>query len=271
MLSAALEEALKSGRLGHCLLFVGAEGSGQNEAAVLLAKRVFANEVDAGLLEKGSHPDFVKIGPEEGDTMIKIDAVKALIARASLRPLRAPAKFFVIDEAHLMNEVAQNALLKTLEEPQGRTHFVLITSAPNGLLETIRSRAQKFYFSPKAQATPLDEDLLKLYRSALKYILGGSTLWPDLSKEERPDVMRVLDALASALRDILMIRVGAAEIIASEEDLLDKKEFARKTSEEEIERLIELLAEAKEQVKLSLNVKIVMNTLWDSARTAHAR
>ncbi len=269
MLSDALEEALKRNRLGHCLLFVGAESSGQKEAAWALAEKVF--EGDSRLIMQGSHPDFMMIGPEEDDTMIKLSAVKELIARAGLAPLKAPAKFFVIDQAHLMNETAQSALLKTLEEPPGRTHFILITSTPNGLLETIRSRAQKFYFSPKVEAKVLDEDLLKQYRAAFKFMMGGNALWPDFSKEERVDVMCVLDALASTLRDSLMIRIGAGQLLASEEDLLDKKEFARRFSEQEIAQRIEFLADAKEKVKSSLNVKIVMNHLWDQIGAINAR
>jgi DNA polymerase III delta prime subunit len=267
----ALEEAVKNGRLGHCLLFVGPDGAGQKDAAVALAQKVFGDPVDAALVEKGSHPDFTVIGPEEGDTMIKIEAVKALVARAGLRPLRASAKFFIIEEAHLMNEVAQNALLKTLEEPGGNAHFILITSAPGGLIETIRSRAQKFYFSPRPQVRTLDEDTLKLFRAGFKYMTGGSRLWPDFSKEERTDVMKTLDALADAFRDVLMIRIGTPDLVASEEDLLDKKECARRMDEEEIGRLIELLADAKDKIKSSLNIKITMNSLWDAAGAAHAR
>jgi 2-phospho-L-lactate guanylyltransferase (CobY/MobA/RfbA family) len=100
---------------------------------------------------------------------------------------------------------------------------------------------------------------------------GGSRLWPDFSKEERTDVMRALDVLADAFRDVLMIRIGTPDLVASEEDLLDKKECARRMSEDEIGRLIELLADAKDKIKSSLNVKITMNSLWDAVGTAHAR
>ena len=74
-------------------------------------------------------------------------------APAYLTPLSAPAKTFIIDEAELIDTVGQNALLKTLEEPPRRTYIFLVTSRPERLLPTIRSRCQHVRFVPLDHAS----------------------------------------------------------------------------------------------------------------------
>lgn len=83
---------------------------------------------------------------------ILVDSIRHLEREANFRPYEAKARFFVIDDAHKMNDAASNALLKTLEEPSSTSHIFLITSRPDGLLQTIRSRCQTIRFAPVAAA-----------------------------------------------------------------------------------------------------------------------
>jgi DNA polymerase III subunit delta' len=151
----ALEAALRGGdeSLTHAYLFHGPPGTGKREAA-----RAFA----AALLREGSsdpddterrvragvHPDLTWVEPRGAHEILVDDVRSEVVRQAALRPFEANRRVFVIAEADRMNEESQNALLKTLEEPGSFAHFILISSAPGRLLETIPSRCQQVRFGP---------------------------------------------------------------------------------------------------------------------------
>lgn len=82
---------------------------------------------------------------------IRVDQIRDLEREAQYRPVEGRGRYFLIDDAHLMQEQASNALLKTLEEPNPTTHIILLTSRPASLLVTIRSRSQLVRFTPIAR------------------------------------------------------------------------------------------------------------------------
>ena len=92
------------------------------------------------------HPDVGTVIPYNRN--ILVDAIRHLESEANFRPYEAKARFFIIDDADKMNDAASNALLKTLEEPPPTTHIFLITSRPDSMLPTIRSRCQMLRFAP---------------------------------------------------------------------------------------------------------------------------
>ncbi|MBI3178098.1 MAG: hypothetical protein HYZ27_00460 [Deltaproteobacteria bacterium] len=98
----------------------------------------------------GTHPDVVRIAPE-GDEAISIDVIRELTQRLSLSPVESPIKVALIDAADRMLPTAQNALLKTLEEPPGRAVIMLATSRPRVLLLTVRSRCQRVSLAPNSK------------------------------------------------------------------------------------------------------------------------
>jgi DNA polymerase-3 subunit delta' len=96
-------------------------------------------------IARGVHADVLLIEP--GDTgAIRIDQVRDAIERAAYRPFEGRRRVVIVDDADLMNQDAQNALLKTLEEPPAASTFVLVTSRPDMLLPTVRSRCQRLRF-----------------------------------------------------------------------------------------------------------------------------
>jgi DNA polymerase-3 subunit delta' len=92
------------------------------------------------------HPDLGTVIPYNRN--ILVDAIRHLEAEANFRPYEAPVRIFIIDDADKMNDSASNALLKTLEEPPSTSYIFLITSRPDSLLPTIRSRCQTIRFAP---------------------------------------------------------------------------------------------------------------------------
>jgi DNA polymerase-3 subunit delta' len=177
---ASIRSALRRGALHHAYLFGGPEGTGKARAAVLLAQAANCEGGVAGpgglredpcgacgpcrKIEKGLHPDVLVIAeervmakagrwePKGGRAPSKdivVDQVRDLVDhRLAMKRFEGRRRFVVFDPADAMNPAAQNALLKTLEEPPEDTTLVLVASSPDGLLPTIRSRCLRVPFAP---------------------------------------------------------------------------------------------------------------------------
>jgi DNA polymerase III subunit delta' len=97
-------------------------------------------------IESEVHPDFFLISPQSGQ--IRIEEIRAIDDALSLKPFEGKWKIVIVDEAHMMNSYAANAFLKTLEEPPKESLIILISSNPDRLPDTIRSRCSRLNFTP---------------------------------------------------------------------------------------------------------------------------
>lgn len=177
---AAIRGALLNNRLGHAYLFIGPEGVGKATLARRLTQSLLCEHpadkrtdgIDPCLecraclrVAADAAPDVEHIaigGPcsEEGhrdhtadsSSRIRICQIRRLSKLASLAPFQAPRRIFVIDSANDLQTEAAHALLKTLEEPPGDTLIILLTTDPNQLLPTIRSRCQELTLRPLPKA-----------------------------------------------------------------------------------------------------------------------
>lgn len=150
--------AVGTGRVPHAYLFEGPPGVGKRGAALGLALALNCAEAPrrgcgacetCRRIEMGLHPDVPTFAPD-GPQLV-IEQAKAIVALAQSRPHEAAARVVIVDGADALNPSAANSLLKTLEEPAPRNHVVLCTSAPDRLLPTIRSRAQRVRFRALAE------------------------------------------------------------------------------------------------------------------------
>lgn len=151
-----LKNAVRLQRLPHAFLFSGPSQVGKRRVALEMAKLVSCQEAvleqrpcqqcSACLaVSKGLYPDLILLSPEKKE--LSISQMRELSRKMSLRAYGSSFKVALIDEAHYMRQEAQNAFLKTLEEPTRKSIFVLITEYPARLLPTIRSRIQPVRFS----------------------------------------------------------------------------------------------------------------------------
>jgi DNA polymerase III subunit gamma/tau len=148
-----LVQALNSGRIAHAFLFTGIRGVGKTTAARILARCLDCAEGPTAEpcgncaacqeIRAGTALDVVEI---DGATYRKIDDARAIIENLGYRPARDRFKIYIIDEAHQLTEQAFNALLKTLEEPPPHVKFILATTEPQKMPETILSRLQRYDF-----------------------------------------------------------------------------------------------------------------------------
>ncbi|MDX9719947.1 MAG: DNA polymerase III subunit delta' [Myxococcota bacterium] len=157
-----LLRALGSGRLAHAWLLTGRDGIGKRllakrfAQALLCKSTVLGQGVEAVArcgtcvhchrVEQELHPDVLFLRPEGASLLIK--QIRDMQAGIAFNPFEARMRVVFIEEAHTLMEAAANALLKTLEEPTGKTIIILITDRPQQLLPTIISRCQVLRFAP---------------------------------------------------------------------------------------------------------------------------
>jgi len=182
----SLKRAVRHERTAHAYLFTGREGVGKKLAAVHFACLLNCPEpeTDAArscrtcrrIIEE-KHPDVIIERPDKD--MIRIDRVRNLGSFFKYAPVEGRHRVVIINDAHLMNIPAQNALLKTLEEPPPGRVLVLISAKPAALLPTVRSRCRKVRFGPipvELLATLLrtEHGLSPEHAAALAPMSGGS-------------------------------------------------------------------------------------------------
>ena len=150
-----LTNALEQGRTAHGYIFSGHRGIGKTTVARILAMCLNCRSSDKPLAEPcgvcescteiraGNSVDVIEI---DAATNRGIDEIRELREAARYRPARDRFKIYILDEAHQITDAAFNALLKTLEEPPGHVVFMLATTQPEDIPQTIRSRCQHFSF-----------------------------------------------------------------------------------------------------------------------------
>lgn len=159
---STLEHAVTEGRLSHAYLFCGPRGTGKTTMARILAKSLLCQGADAaraqgaaGCLPDGSCPECAAIAEGTHPDVYELDAAsrtgvdnvrEEIIGSVNFAPVRGAYKIYIIDEVHMLTTAAFSALLKTLEEPPAHVVFVLCTTDPQKIPETILSRCQRFDF-----------------------------------------------------------------------------------------------------------------------------
>ena len=167
-----LGKIISSGKVPHAFLFYGPKGTGKTSAARILAKIVNCEKNKGKLKEpcnkclqctsiiKGSNLDVVEL---DAASHRGVDEVRIIRDAVKLAPAKAENKVYIIDEAHMLTTEASNALLKTLEEPPEHVFFVLATTNPEKLSETIRSRTFNISFN-KASVEEVVRSLQRVIR-----------------------------------------------------------------------------------------------------------
>ncbi|MBP5314194.1 MAG: DNA polymerase III subunit gamma/tau [Eggerthellaceae bacterium] len=162
-----LINALEQDKVSHAYLFCGSRGTGKTTTARVLAKALLCKNAkgahpcgeceDCQSIATGNHPDVYEL---DAASRTGVENVREeIINRVSYAPTKSAYKVYIIDEVHMLSTAAFNALLKTLEEPPAHVIFILCTTDPQKVPETIQSRCQRFDFKRIS-----DEDIImRLY------------------------------------------------------------------------------------------------------------
>jgi DNA polymerase-3 subunit delta' len=301
-----LHRALNAQRLAHAYLFAGPEGIGKRLVAMALVRAIYCaqgegcgNCAACRKVDHRNHPDIHFLEPD--GTSIKIDQVRGLQRELNFKPLEAPCKVGLIDHAEQMTTGAANALLKTLEEPPGRALLILLTSQPQRLLETIRSRCQPLNFTRHPQeriqaaleqklglaeteahilaalsdgsfkkAFGKDRDLyLQRRRDLLKTLTGlsaGSILpvldFAESLASEKTDLPDILEIFQAFYRDVLLSLHLRDENSLVNLDLIEKvQRVARREKVPAVLVKLEALADARKHLERNVNRQLAMEVL----------
>jgi DNA polymerase-3 subunit delta' len=263
-----LRRALAAGRVHHAYLFDGPDGVGKERTAFGLAQALVCERRAEGASEacgecracaravprqgdsRPLHPDIVvlerglydpaTIGRKSPETQdISIDQVRTLVlARAAFAPLEGRAKVFIVRRAEELSISAANALLKTLEEPGARTHFMLLSATADALLPTIRSRTQRVRFG--ALPDPVVSELL--VATGMDRSLADETA--RLSGGSMATALALGDPEASARREEFVSRAMASLEAQDLGGALELAEEAKKGDKGTLVVQIEALAAA---------------------------
>ena len=218
-----LENALSTGEAAHAYIFFGLAGVGKRTVARLFGASLVAGG-DAGAEDRarrGFHPDLAEIRPEGAFTTI--GQVREILRLAASRPFEGVRRVFIL-EADTLRVEAANALLKTLEEPEGEAVFILLATSREGVMPTILSRAQAVRFNPVPAGEI--EDFLRgrgAEEPALAAALGRGSVGLALRYAEDPGLAELRRAVFRAgfsFGEDFEGRYGAVEEIVARSEAL---------------------------------------------------
>ncbi len=250
-----LNNQLKQNQLSHTYLFSGPDGIGKRTLAEAFAIQI----IKSGLINKErkvslNHADIIKAGYE--NDQISISEVRDIIDQTIVLPLEGEYRVFIIDNADKINTIAQNALLKTIEEPNPGNIFIFITSTPNKLIQTVRSRCQELLFHDLNEQEKIS--LLKI--KGIDYIPKDLTLTPGniLKEIEDPEYYEKLNNFYNQF--IKIINGNSFELFSLSEELSKDKVISKNALEFFIKKLNEL---SFQDNKINFKIIKIINILFD--------
>ena len=297
-------------RIPHAMLFCGTDGVGKFLVAEALAAAILCHAPvhnqacghckACRALAAGTHPDFFQIQPEsetKAAPAIRIEAVRKLQEEIARIPLLSERRVVIMQEADKMNEAAANCLLKTIEEPSGQIVFILLTSRPSALLDTIISRCMRVEFGilqpeelvailhqqgieeplagklasiadgsvSKALAMQ-DEELLNLQTQAFDLASAAGTLGveqllqlaKEMSSHSRERLIQWLGFLAMIYRDLLMLYSGSGLPLYNQSDIDRLSSLLNKYHQQELLQLLQLVQDYQKRLGSNVNTQLCL-------------
>lgn len=297
-------------RIPHAMLFCGTDGVGKSLVAEALAAAILCHAPvhnqacghckACRALAAGTHPDFFQIQPEsetKAAPAIRIEAVRKLQEEIARIPLLSERRVVIMQEADKMNEAAANCLLKTIEEPSGQIVFILLTSRPSALLDTIISRCMRVEFGilqpeelvailhqqgieeplagklasiadgsvSKALAMQ-DEELLNLQTQAFDLASVAGTLGveqllqlaKEMSNHSRERLIQWLGFLAMIYRDLLMLYSGSGLPLYNQSDIDRLSSLLNKYHQQELLQLLQLVQDYQKRLGSNVNTQLCL-------------
>ena len=311
-------EAAREGKLAHAYIINGEKGSGKSTLAEFIAEGLLCEKqgpLSAGPCgccpackksRSGNHPDLIHVGHEKENVLTVGEIRDSLIADIDIKPFYGPYKIYIIEDAQLMNDNAQNALLKSIEEPPEYGIIFLLTENEGSLLETVRSRcirldmemlsAEEIMQNISAEGIPkeklqaaaafsggnLGRAKAVLSDENLSALIGTMTdLLPNISNAdaallyskaaeiEKSEQADAIEIIRKWYRDVLFIKAcgkGTGAESYFPAERAAEEKMARKMSYEDINEVLAALDIAQRRLKANVKSDAVFETLFFALR-----
>lgn len=295
---------IRTGISNQAYIFEGQRGVGTFECARLFAASLVCKNAETApcgscnaciMAKAESHPDIYKLTPIEGKRNISVDQIRSVVTDAYTKPYESEKKVYIITYGDDMNEQAQNAFLKVLEEPPQYAVFVILAENIESLLPTIRSRCTAVKFNPVGDSKvreyiktnyPNDaekadflvqycggvvgeiekilntENFVPLRRESLdklEYLLSQRKLdgyqLAEFLEENKEDAELILKFWQGFLRDMMLIQMGAQKLVKSTDFIDSLISLANKTQEATVITAMDEIAVAQKMRKRYVNLK----------------
>ena len=255
-----LQESVNNNKVSHSYLFVGKSGIGKKMIAKEFAKAIlclgdnkYCDNCKSCLEFDGqNNPDFFIIEPD--GNAIKIDQIRNMQRGVQEKPIISRSKVYIIDNADFMTKEAQNALLKTLEEPPEFVTIILIGENENEFLATIKSRCMIIHFNSISDSDMeryLQENYNMNITSNMLDVFQGSIGKAIELKDKQEGYLTIEQAIENIEKEDLIDLIKKLDILyTSKDEILDMLDYIN----------IILLKKSKENVKYTDCIKIVENT-----------
>ena len=255
-----LQESVNNNKVSHSYLFVGKSGIGKKMIAKEFAKAIlclgdnkYCDNCKSCLEFDGqNNPDFFIIEPD--GNAIKIDQIRNMQRGVQEKPIISRSKVYIIDNADFMTKEAQNALLKTLEEPPEFVTIILIGENENEFLATIKSRCMIIHFNSISDSDMeryLQENYNMNITSNMLDVFQGSIGKAIELKDKQEEYLIIEQAIENIEKEDLIDLIKKLDILyTSKDEIFDMLDYIN----------IILLKKSKENVKYTDCIKIVENT-----------
>ena len=256
-LRETLRKAASSGRVANAYLFYG----GTREA------RLREAEFFAGQLVSGA-ADLQRVTHEKPN-LISVEEIRAQVVRdALIRPYGSGRKVYVIDEAEKMNPQAQNALLKTLEEPPEYVVILLLSDRQEFFLPTVLSRVVKLSLEEEEETEDPDAPVRALMLQGKRLSVRDVTAFSAAQQKQKETRGNFLGFLRNWFRDVLAMKAGAKTAeLRNPKDASAVRDYADTLSYEGIGRILQEIDETERRFQANVNYDIAVNLLFAVIRT----
>ncbi len=239
-----LEGAIGKGMIPHALLFTGPRGTGKTTVARIFAGAIGAKDVDTYEMDAASNRG--------------IDDIRELREAVHTLPYESPYKVYIIDEVHMLTKDAFNALLKTLEEPPAHVIFILATTEPDKLLDTIISRCQVFQFRAPSREVLMDHVLDVAKKEKFKLEKGAADIIAIAANGSFRDALGMVQKVIMASKDASADADEVAAIVGAPKKVL-LTAVLEALSEKDAEKGLSAVASALEaHVDMKLFIRLLL-------------
>ena len=278
-----LSEAWQRGRISHAYIIEGPEDSGKERFADSLAAALLCTQTRPGQLllsetspcgkcpscikaASGNHPDIIHVQHEKATVLSVREIREQVVADMAIKPYYGPFKIYIIRDAQLMNESGQNALLKTIEEPEEYGIIFLLTDNADGFLPTIKSRCIRLSMDPLPKTETAEHLLDDAGRSVVQILeqvrdMNAVQISKAAKELEGYEKSRVLALMRLWFRDMMVYKStkDVKRLYFPDDPAL--RQMAEEISFEHLDRILAMLDETTDRMNANVKAEAAYETL----------